>query len=121
MGKKTRKTNPLLISLIQNLKKQAYKHDAPIWKDLAVRLERSSRNWPEVNLDTISKHTHENETALVPGKVLSTGDLTKKVAIAAWSFSEKSREKIKRAGGNYMSIEDLMKKNAQGKNIRILG
>ena len=103
------------------MKRQANENDAPIWKDIALRLEKSSRNWPEVNLDRISKYTGEKETALIPGKVLSTGDISKKVSIAAWSFSEKSQEKITKAGGKYMSIEELLKSNPKGKDVRILG
>ena len=121
MAKKNKKTNPMLNALIQELKKQANENDAQIWKDIAVRLEKPSRNWPEVNLDKISKYTKEKETALIPGKVLSTGNLTKKVSVAAWSFSEKSQEKIKKAGGKCMPIEELLKSNPKGENIRILG
>lgn len=121
MAKRNTKTNPILIVLIHELKKQANENDVPIWKDIALRLEKSSKNWPEVNLDRISKYTSEKETAIIPGKVLSDGNLTKKVTIAAWSFSGKSQEKIKNAGGKYMSIEELMKSNPKGKDIRILG
>ena len=121
MAKKVTKTNPMLISLIHELKKHANENDAPIWKDIALRLENSASNWPVVNLDRISKYTGEKETAIIPGKVLSTGDLTKKVTIAAWSFSEKSQEKIKKAGGKYITIQELLKSNPKGKDIRILG
>jgi len=121
MKTKNTKTNPMLIGLIQELKKQASENDAPIWKDIAKRLEKPSRNWPEVNLDRISKYTGEKETALIPGKVLSNGELTKKVTIAAWSFSEKSQEKIKKAGGKHITIEELLKSNPKGKDVRILG
>jgi large subunit ribosomal protein L18e len=121
MTKKNMKTNPMLLKLIHELKKQSNEKDIHIWKDIALRLEKSSRNWPEVNLDRISKYTNEKETALIPGKVLSTGNLTKKITIAAWSFSDKSLDKIKKAGGKYLSIEDLIKSNPKGENIRILG
>jgi large subunit ribosomal protein L18e len=121
MTKKSTKTNPMLITLIQELKKQANENDVPMWNDIALRLEKPSRNWSEVNLDRISKYTGEKETAIIPGKVLSTGDLTKKVKIAAWSFSEKSLNKIKKAGGKHMSIEELLKSNPKGKDVRILG
>ena len=121
MVKKSKKTNPMLIMLIQDLKKKSHENDAPIWKDIALRLEKPARNWPEVNLDKIDKYIKENETALVPGKVLSSGNLTKKVSIAAWSFSDKSLEKIHKAGGTHMSIEDLVKANPKGKDVRILG
>lgn len=116
-----KKTNPTLITLIEGLKQTAYENKAPIWKDIAERLEKPLRNWPEVNLNRISMHIHEKETALVPGKVLSTGKLTKKVTIAAWSFSEKAYEKIKKAGGKTVTIQELVKHNPKGNNIRILG
>ena len=120
MAKKI-KTNPMLVALIQELKKQSSENDVAIWKDIARRLEKPSRNWPVVNLNRISRYVNEKETALIPGKVLSDGNLTKKVSIAAWSFSETSKEKIKKAGGKTMSIEELMKSNPKGENIRILG
>jgi large subunit ribosomal protein L18e len=121
MAKKIKKTNPILISLIQDLKKKAFENEAPIWKDIALRLEKPSRNWPEVNLERINKYIRENETALIPGKVLSPGKLTKKVSIAAWSFSDKSKEKITKAGGKTLSIQELVNNNPKGKDIRILG
>jgi len=121
MAKRNYKTNPVLINLIHELKKQANENDAPIWKDIATRLEKPLNNWPEVNLNRISKYIGDKETALIPGKVLSTGNLTKKVTIAAWSFSEKSEEKIKKAGGKTITINELMKNNPKGKDVRILG
>jgi large subunit ribosomal protein L18e len=121
MSKKNNKTNPILISLINELKKQANENDAPIWKDIAKRLEKPLRNWPEVNLEKISKYVSNKETALIPGKVLSSGDLDKKITIAAWSFSDKAEEKIKKAGGKTITINELMKNNPKGKDIRIMG
>ena len=121
MAKKNKKTNPMLLELIHELKKQSNENDVAIWKDIALRLEKPSRNWPEVNLDRISKYILDKETALIPGKVLATGNLTKKVSIAAWSFSENAQEKIKKSGGKCISIEDLLKNNPKGKDIRILG
>ena len=121
MAKKYAKTNPALTALIHELKKQANENDAQIWKDVAKRLQKPSKNWAEVNLDRISKYTGEKEIALIPGKVLSDGSLDKKISIAAWSFSQKSQEKIKNAGGKYMTIQELIKSNPKGKDIRILG
>jgi len=121
MGKKITKTNPVLLTLIQDLKKKSFENEAPIWKDIALRLEKSSKNWPEVNLDKINKYTGDKETALIPGKVLSMGNLTKKISIAAWAFSDKAEEKIQKAGGKTMTIEDLVKTNPKGKDIRIVG
>jgi len=121
MAKKIKKTNPMLINLIQELKKKSYENKAPIWKDIAERLERPLRNWAEVNLSKIERHAKENETVLVPGRVLSSGELTKKLTIAAWSFSQKAKEKIKKAGGRCISISELVEENPKGKNVRIIG
>jgi large subunit ribosomal protein L18e len=121
MAKRNKKTNPALVELIHELKKQANLNEAPIWRDIAIRLEKSSKNWPVVNLDRINKYINEKETAIIPGKILSDGKLTKKIQIAAWSFSEKSQEKITKAGGKYMTIEELLKSNPKGKEIRIIG
>ena len=74
-----------------------------------------------MNILFVIGYINKNETALIPGKVLSPGNLTKKVSIAAWSFSDKAEEKIKEAGGKSMSIEELVKTNPKGKDIRILG
>ncbi len=121
MSKQTKKTNPLLRALILELKKNAHENEAPIWRDIADRLEGPARNWPAVNLAHISRYVHDKETALIPGKVLSNGKLTKKVSIAAFAFSEKAHDKIKKAGGKAVTIEELMKQNPKGKDIRIVG
>ncbi len=121
MTKKNNKTNPQLTFLINELKKVSKEKEVAIWKDIAKRLEKPLRNWAEVNLDKIEKHIGEKETALIPGKVLSTGNINKKITIAAWSFSDKSIEKIKKSGGKAITINELLEKNPEGKNIRIMG
>lgn len=121
MAKKNNKTNPQLITLINELKKHSKEKDIPLWKDIALRLEKSSKNRPTVDLNKINKYVDNKETALIAGKVLSTGNLDKKITIAAWSFSEKATEKIKKAGGKPITIMELMKDNPEGKNIRIMG
>ena len=62
----------------------------------------------------------QGETVLVPGKVLSNGDLTEKVNVAAFKFSQKAQEKIESAGGECVSIDDIMESNPKGSNIRIM-
>ena len=99
MVKKVVKTNPNLIELINKLYEQSRNEDAAIWKDVAQRLA--------------------DETILVPGKVLSNGDLENKVDVVALKFSAKAQEKIENAGGECISIDEIMDKNPKGSNIRI--
>ena len=120
MVKKIIKTNPNLIELINKLYEKSRSEDAAIWKDVAQRLERSNRRTAEVNLSDIDRHAEDGETILVPGKVLSNGDLDKKVDVVAFKFSAKAQEKIENAGGECISIEEIMESNPKGSNIRIM-
>ena len=120
MVKKVIKTNPNLIELINKLNKKSKSEDAAIWKDVAQRLERSNRRTAEVNLSDIARHAEAGETILVPGKVLSNGDLTEKVDVVALKFSAKAQEKIESAGGECIAIDEIIETNPKGSNIRIM-
>ena len=120
MVKKIIKTNPNLIELINKLYEQSRNEDVAIWRDVAQRLERSNRRTAEVNLSDIDRHAEDGETILVPGKVLSNGDLDKKVDVVAFKFSAKVQDKIENAGGECISIEEIMESNPKGSNIRIM-
>ena len=120
MVKKIIKTNPNLIELINKLNKQSKSEDAAIWKDVANRLSRSNRRTAEVNLSDINRHADADETILVPGKVLSNGELDKKVNVVALKFSAKAQEKIESAGGECISIDEIIETNPKGSNIRIM-
>ena len=119
-NKKIIKTNPNLIELINKLNKQSKSEDAAIWKDVANRLSRSNRRTAEVNLSDINRHADADETILVPGKVLSNGELDKKVNVVALKFSAKAQEKIESAGGECISIDEIIETNPKGSNIRII-
>lgn len=120
MVKKMTKTNPNLIELIDQLIEKSYSEDVAIWRDVAKRLQRSNRRTAEVNLSDIARNANDEETILVPGKVLSNGILTKKVNVVALKFSKIAQEKIENAGGKCISIADIMDSNPKGSNIRIM-
>lgn len=115
--KRTGPTNPLLQKAILELKMQK----AKLWKQVAYELERATRKRREVNLSAVQRFAKDGETVLVPGKVLSAGNLQKKVTIAAWSFSTAAKEKIKTAGGKFMTISELIKTNPKGTGVKIIG
>ena len=74
-----------------------------------------------MNVYKIDKFARDGETVLVPGKVLSVGDLNKKVDVAAMNFSMEAKRKIEEANGKVLSIEKLLEQNPEGKKVRILG
>ncbi len=116
----TRKSNPRLIGLVSDLKAKSREEDAPIWRDIAKRLEKPTRNYAEVNLSRINRHSTEGETVIVAGKVLGSGSVDHSVNVAALDFSLKAREKVEVKGKCY-SIEGLMEENPKGSGIRIIG
>jgi len=122
MVKRTGPQTLELQNLIDDLKIIGNKNKIDMWKRVAKELERPRRARRKVNLYKIDKHTRENEIALVPGKVLSIGELTKKVTVAAYQFSDTAREKINSIG-KAISIKELLDKNhnPKGKRIRIIG
>ncbi|MBS3095449.1 50S ribosomal protein L18e [Candidatus Woesearchaeota archaeon] len=113
------KTNVQLESLVNELRVLAAKEKAMIWKKVADELSRPRRRMVEASIAKINKHIREGETALVPGKVLSNGEITKKINVAAFKFSEKAREKISK-NGKAITIRELMKNGAKGKKIRVI-
>ena len=117
MVKRTGPTNIHLKDLIRELKKLSRKENVNIWRAIALKLEKSSRQRISVNISKIDRYSKDNETIIVPGKVLGTGSLTKKVIVSAFQFSESAKKKLK----DFISIKELMKKNPKGKNIRIIG
>ncbi len=106
---------------IDLLKKQSLDQNVKIWKRLATDLEKSTRSRRVVNLSRINRFVKDNETIIVPGKVLGAGSLTKKVIVAAWDFSGQAKEVITKANGSCLSIYELLKKNPKGEKVRIIG
>ena len=119
--RQTQKTDPNLVALIDNLKRESRERETAIWRDIALRLEKPSRNWAEVNLSKLERYANEGDVIIVPGKVLGAGSLNKKVTVAAFRFSESAAKAIDAAGGTRMSITDLVKQNPAGNGVRIMG
>lgn len=120
MARRTGPTNPALIKLIVELKKKGNEEDINLWKRVASDLEKPTRTRRAVNLLRINHYTKENETIIVPGKVLGNGELDHKVTIAAYQFSGNAAEKINKAG-KAITINELMKENPKANNVRIIG
>ena len=120
MSKPTGPTNPILMKMIEDIREKGYKENIPFLIDIAKKLEASRRIKSEVNLTKLNRVCKENETIIVPGKVLSAGTLKKHLTVAAANFSMSAVEKIQKAGGKAMSIRELIEVNPKGKNIRIV-
>ena len=109
-----RKTNPELVQTILLAKKSKE------WLAIANVLSGSRRNRIDINLEKIDEETKAGDTVVVPGKVLSLGEIDKKIRICALSFSEKAKEKLLSSKCEVVSILDEIKKNPRANGIKIL-
>ncbi len=113
------KTNPRLTDLIADLKSTSRENNAAVWRDIATRLEKPRRNHAEVNLGRIERYAREEETVVVPGKVLGSGALDKSVTVAAVDFSSSAATKIDQVGET-VPLEQLLEENPDGANVRVI-
>lgn len=111
-----KKDNQVLLSLIEDLMKTK----KPFWRKVAYEMSRPRRQRVEVNLSKIDQYAPQEATVIVPGKVLGSGAISKKVTVAAFSFSESARKLIGSAGGRTLSIDGLHKTNPEGRGVMIL-
>jgi large subunit ribosomal protein L18e len=114
-----RKTNPHLKTLIVELHKIGTENDAAVWSEVARRLSKPSKNWSQVNVQKV-QDVAGKDLAVVCGKVLSTGELTQPIQVAAMRFSENARKKIEAAKGTAFDLLDAAKKNPKGTGVRLV-
>jgi len=112
--------NQKLKELIGMLKKQSIEQKVNVWKRIALELERPTRQHRVVNLSRIDKYCNDNDVVVVPGKLLGGGVVSKKVTIAAYSYSRKTEDKLN-GNAKIISIEDAMKQYPKGNNLKIIG
>jgi|TARA_B100000315_G_C14244202_1_gene436690 large subunit ribosomal protein L18e len=109
-----RKVSQKLVKTIIDLKK----HDK--WIEVAGILSSPRRKRINLNLEKINNMVKEKDIVIIPGKVLSQGEIDKKIKIVAFEFSEKAREKLSRSKTEFSSINEEIKKNPNGIGIKIL-
>jgi large subunit ribosomal protein L18e len=109
-----RKTNPELVETIIASKKHKE------WLDIGNIISGSRRNSIKVNIEKINKEAEEGDIVVVPGKVLSTGKIEKKVKVAALGFSEEALKKLKEKKCQTSSIFSEIKENPHAKAVRII-
>ncbi len=114
-----KKSNPVLRKEIVKLEKAGRKEGARVYTKAAEELKKTDKNRVEVNISKLQRYAEEGDTLLVPGKVLGSGRLDKKVEVAAFQFSKKAKESIDEVGET-MFIEDLVEKNPEGNQVKIM-
>lgn len=109
-----KKTNPEIVkSIRESMKNENWHHVAKI-------LSSPGKNHVALNLSEIDAKTKEGDTILIPGKVLSKGELSKQLRICAISFSAKALEKIKNSKSKAILISDEIKENSKAQGVKII-
>src|SRR3989338_465913 len=104
-NKISRKTNPAFSNVLTSARKNKS------WVKLAHVLSGPTRIQASINLKQIDEQTKAGDTILVPGKILSSGNLTKKVRICALGISASAREKLKASKSEFVTIAEEIKDN----------
>ncbi|EQB68199.1 MAG: 50S ribosomal protein L18e [Candidatus Thermoplasmatota archaeon] len=115
-----RKTSPKIMETVETLLKLSRENQSPLWRDIAKRLSETRQNYADLNVGKISKMCKDGDIVVVPGKVLGSGYMEKKLKISALDVSEKAMKKIKDSGSEFVFLADLAKENPEPKNLKIM-
>lgn len=115
-----RKTDPVLMGLVGRLKDAGRENEAPIWRDIASRMEKPSRSWAQVNISKLEAHVREGEAAVIPGKLLGAGEPSRAYTVIAFKVSAAAKDKIQKAGGKVLTLEEGFNAFPKGEMCRIL-
>jgi large subunit ribosomal protein L18e len=116
---KITKDNKLLRSAIVLLERKGRSTKSAIWMEAARLLASGNVTWPEVNIARLAR-LGDASAVFVPGKVLGTGNLERKLSVGAFSFSASARSKIEQAGGKALSVEEFVKKYPEGSGVALV-
>ena len=111
MPRPTGPTDPNMTKLIYDLRKTKKKN----FINLAKHLEKARRVKTGVNISKLSRFGNSN--CAVPGKVLAAGEASALGKVYAWSFSKQAKEKIEKAGGKCLPLNQLIKDNTSFKIV----
>ena len=114
----TERANGVLRSQVIALERKGRKEKIAIWRDAARYLAAPHSTETHVNVGHLARIGAG--PLLVPGKVLGNGPMNKKVVVGAFSFSASARKKIEEAGGEALSIEELVKKFPEGSGVKLV-
>ena len=108
------KSNPEIMETIRlGLKQKA-------WLKIVQFISAGKRNYSSVNLKEIDTKATAGDTILILGKVLSSGNLSKKVKIVALSISDQAREKLKESKSEFVTVKDEIIKNPKGEGLKLI-
>jgi large subunit ribosomal protein L18e len=113
-GRIRNKTNSNTIELLREGRKQK------AWNSVMKIISSSTRNYSSVNLARIDAETKAGDTVVIAGKVLSSGNVTKKLRICALAISDEAKDKLKESKSEYVSLIEEIKSNPKATGIKLI-
>jgi len=110
----SKKTNSELVETIKNARNNKK------WMNVAGLISSPRKNHLSINLSKLDRDSKEGESVLIIGKILSEGDITKKIKVIALGFSKGAKEKLLNAKCDVVTINEEIKSNPEFKGVRIL-
>lgn len=101
--------NPNVTRWIESLQKaEAGKKGEKLASYLVHLSSKPKRQRVSVNLDKINRLTKDNDSVIVPGKVLGAGKISKKIKISAMDFSDSALKKLSGAKCDIVKIDEMV-------------
>jgi len=113
-------TNPILRRTSVMLEKAGKKQKALIWMEASSLLSSPTSTRVEVNLGRISRMAGKGDAIFVPGKVLGTGMIGRKLTVGAFAFSASAKSKIEASGGSALTVGEFLKKYPRGSGVKLV-
>lgn len=114
------KSNKIIREQAVLLERKARKGDIAIWREAAKRLSSPRSTETVVNVARLSRVGDGKAPLFVPGKVLGTGPVDKKLIVGAFSFSTSARSKIESAGGEALEIPEFVDRYPDGSGVTLV-
>ena len=105
---------------IDTLVKVSRENSSAMWRDIAERLSGGSRRYDSINVGKINRLSNDGDIVIVPGSVLESGIINKKVTLSALKISKSAMEKLQKSGSSFKPIKQFATENPKVKNPKIL-
>jgi len=103
------------------LEKAGKKRKTAVWSRASGLLSNPRKTRVEVNLGRIARVAEDGGAVFVPGKVLGTGMIDRKVIVGAFAYSSGAKSKIEASGGSALTVEQFLKKFPKGSGVKLVG
>ena len=109
-----RKMDPMIVNTILAAKKHKE------WMHIAQVISSSRRRYSAINLKRLDTLSNDGDIIIIPGTVLGSGVIQKKITVCALHFSDSARKKILSVKGETRAIIDEIGKNPRAQGIKII-